>query len=163
MKGYVEKIIKEYPQMVREVEHLNKQIKSCEFLTADEYITAMAFSHPDGERVQSSDLSDKTAKIAISYQAKLDRINDELVVPMLKRKEALQEEIKFFEDSVNRLPEDIVEISKAIFLDGMSWEEAESYFYTSCWNIRTCRKKAVECLVRSYQIRASQTEAYLLS
>lgn len=163
MKGYVEKIIKEYPQMVREVEHLDKQIKSCEFISADELITTMSFSHPDGERVQSSDLSDKTAKIAISYQRKLDRINDELVMPMIKRKEALEEEISFFEDSVNHLPEDILEMSQAIFLDGMTWEEAESCFYTNSWGIRNCRKRAIDCLVRSYQIRASQTEARLLS
>lgn len=163
MKGYVGKIIKEYPQMVREVEHLEKQIKSCEFISADELITTMAFSHPDGERVQSSDLSDKTAKIAISYQRKLDRINEELVMPMIKRKEALEEEISFFEDSVNHLPEDILEISQAIFLDGMTWEEAESCFYTNSWGIRNCRNRAIDCLVRSYQIRASQTEAFLLS
>lgn len=163
MKGYVEKIIKEYPQMVREVERLDKQIKSCEFISADELITTMVFSHPDGERVQSSDLSDKTAKIAISYQRKLDRINEELVMPMIKRKEALEEEISFFEDSVNHLPEDILEMSQAIFLDGMTWEEAESCFYTNSWGIRNCRKRAIDCLVRSYQIRASQTEAFLLS
>ena len=163
MKGYVEKIIKEYPQMVGDVERLDKQIKSCEFISADELITTMAFSHPDGERVQSSDLSDKTAKIAISYQRKLDRINEELVMPMIKRKEALEEEISFFEDSVNHLPEDILEMSQAIFLDGMTWEEAENCFYTNSWGIRNCRKRAIDCLVRSYQIRASQTEARLLS
>lgn len=162
MKGYVEKIIKEYPQMVREVERLDKQIKSCEFISADELITAMAFSHPDGERVQSSDLSDKTAKIAMSYQAKLDKINDEVIMPMVKRKAALEEEIEFFEYSVRHLPEDVVEISQEIFLNGMTWEEAENYFYTSNWEIRTKRRKAIECLVRAYQIRASQTEAVLL-
>ncbi len=149
--------------MVREVERLDKQIKNCEFISADELITTMAFSHPDGERVQSSDLSDKTAKIAISYQRKLDRINEELVMPMIKRKEALEEEISFFEDSVNHLPEDILKMSQAIFLNGMTWEEAESCFYTNSWGIRNCRKRAIDCLVRSYQIRASQTEAYLLS
>lgn len=145
------------------IERLDKQIKSCEFISADELITTMAFSHSDGERVQSSDLSDKTAKIAISYQRKLDRINEELVMPMIKRKEALEEEILFFQDSVNHLPEDILEMSQAIFLDGMTWEEAESCFYTNSWGIRNCRKRAIDCLVRSYQIRASQTEAFLLS
>ena len=58
MKGYVEKMISEYPHMVREREHLKKQIETQEFLSADELICAMSFSHPDGERVQSSDLSD---------------------------------------------------------------------------------------------------------
>ena len=85
MKGYEEKMISEYPHMVREREHLKKQIESCEFLSADELICAMSFSHPDGDRVQSSDLSDKTACIAIEYREKLDKINNELVIPMQKR------------------------------------------------------------------------------
>lgn len=86
-----------------------------------------------------------------------------MIISMQKRKLALEEEIEFFEYSVNHLPEDIVEISRAIFLEGMTWEKAENYFYTSSWGIRNVRKKAINCLVRSYQLRASQTEAYLLS
>ena len=35
MKGYVEKMISEDPQMVREREHLKKQIETQEFLSAD--------------------------------------------------------------------------------------------------------------------------------
>lgn len=48
MKGYVEIIINEYPQMVREREHLKKQMEAQEFLSADELISAMSFSHPGG-------------------------------------------------------------------------------------------------------------------
>lgn len=100
MKGYVEKIISEYPQMVREREHLKKQMEAQEFLSADELISAMSFSHPDGERVQSSDLSDKTARIALGYREKLERINEELIVPMQKRYAVLDNEISFLEDTI---------------------------------------------------------------
>ena len=100
MKGYVEKMIKEYPRMVREREALRKQIEEIEFLSAEELISAMSFSHPDGERVQSSDLSDKTAKIAMSYQRRLDYINDEMIEPMIKKLGAIDEEIEFFETSI---------------------------------------------------------------
>lgn len=89
MKGYVEKMINDYPSMVRERERLKKQIESCEFLSAEELISAMSFSHPDGERVQSSDLSDKTARIAIAYEARLEQMNDEIIIPMVKRVERL--------------------------------------------------------------------------
>ena len=107
MKGYVEKIISEYPQMVREREHLKKQMEAQEFLSADELISAMSFSHPDGERVQSSDLSDKTARIALGYREKLERINEELIVPMQKRYAVLDNEISFLEDTICNLPEDL--------------------------------------------------------
>ena len=89
MKGYVEKMIKEYPRMVREREALRKQIEEIEFLSAEDLISSMSFSHPEGERVQSSDLSDKTARIAMCYESRLDCINEELVAPKMKKSSSL--------------------------------------------------------------------------
>ena len=116
MKGYVEKIISEYPQMVREREHLKKQMEAQEFLSADELISAMSFSHPDGERVQSSDLSDKTARIALGYREKLERINEELIVPMQKRYAVLDEEIKFFENSIYNLQGELSNLMEVLIV-----------------------------------------------
>ncbi len=163
MKGYVEKMIKEYPRMVREREALRKQIEEIEFLSAEELISAMSFSHPDGERVQSSDLSDKTAKIAMSYQRRLDYINDEMIEPMIKKLGAMDEEIEFFENAVRRLPREVAAIGAALFLEGLSWDEMESEFYMGRKYIAKYRDQAIDCLVRQYQIRESQMEAQLLS
>ena len=114
MKGYVEKMINDYPSMVRERERLKKQIESCEFLSAEELISAMSFSHPDGERVQSSDLSDKTARIAIAYEARLEQMNDEIIIPMVKCVERLDEEITFLETEIEHLPYGLAELMHAL-------------------------------------------------
>lgn len=71
MKGYVEKIINDYPKMVRERKRLKEQLKSCNFLSAEELISTMCLSHPVGERVRNSDIADKTARVAIEYREKL--------------------------------------------------------------------------------------------
>lgn len=163
MKGYVEKMISEYPNMVREREHLKKQIESCEFLSADELICAMSFSHPDGERVQSSDLSDKTARIAIGYSEKLDRINDELVVPMQKRYNALDTEISFLESSIEQLPEDMTTAMHELVIDGFTWEDVAANLYISITKLQKLRRAAIEYLVRAYQKRESQLAGELLS
>ena len=117
MKGYVEKMIKEYPRMVREREALRKQIEEIEFLSAEDLISSMSFSHPEGERVQSSDLSDKTARIAMCYESRIDRITEELVAPKMKQLARIDEEIEFFEYCVRHLPMDVQEISIALFLE----------------------------------------------
>ena len=163
MKGYVEKMISEYPHMVREREHLKKQIERCEFLSADELICAMSFSHPDGERVQSSDLSDKTARIAIGYKEKLDRINDELVVPMQKRYEALDEEISFLENTIEELPEDMQVVMYGLVIEGLTWEEVAADLYISITKLQKVRRAAIDILIRAYQKRESQVASYLLS
>jgi CRP-like cAMP-binding protein len=163
MKGYVKKMISEYPCMVREREHLQKRIENCKFLSVDELISAMSFSHPDGERVQSSAISDKTARIAICYQQELDRINDEMIETMQKRYDALDEEITFFEESVHRLPGELSQPMSALFLEGYTWDEVEIRFCMSRKTISNYRNEAIEYLVRIYQRRSSLVEAVLLS
>ncbi len=163
MKGYVEKVISDYPQMVREREYLKKQIESFEFLSADELISAMSFSHPDGERVQSSDLSDKTARIALGYWNKLDRINEELIVPMQKRYDALDEEISFLESSIDELLGDMFDAMHKLVVEGLTWEEVALNLYISITKLQKVRRAAIDYLVRTYQKRESQIAGYLLS
>ena len=163
MKGYVEKIISEYPQMVRERESLKKQMEAQEFLSADELISAMSFSHPDGERVQSSDLSDKTARIALGYREKLERINEELIVPMQKRYQALNVEISFLEDAVCNLPEDLAYVMQELVLKGHTWEEVSQEMFISVTKLQKLRKAAIDNLIRAYQKRESEQIRILLS
>ena len=40
-------------------------------------IDSMLYSHQEGERVQTSTLSDKTANIAVKYKTAMERENDE--------------------------------------------------------------------------------------
>lgn len=163
MKGYVEKIISEYPQMVREREHLKKQMEAQEFLSADELISAMSFSHPDGERVQSSDLSDKTARIALGYREKLERINEELIVSMQKRYAVLDNEISFLEDTICNLPEDLAYVMQELVLKGLTWEEVSQEMFISVTKLQKLRKAAIDNLIRAYQKRESEQIRILLS
>lgn len=149
--------------MVRECERLKRQIETQEFLSADELICAMSFSHLEGERVQSSDMSDKTARIAMGYREKLDRINDDLMVPMQKRYDALDTEISVLETSIDELPEDMTIAMHELVIDGFSWEEVAANLYVSFTKFQKLRRAAIENLVRAYQKRESQLARELLS
>lgn len=144
--------------MVREREHLKKQIENFEFLSADEFISAMSFSHPDGERVQSSDLSYKTARIALGYRDKLDRINEELIVPMQKRYYALDTEIAF-----SHLPDDLFHIMQGLVIEGRTWDEVSEEMFISITKLQKLRKSAIDHLTRTYQRRESKQVRILLS
>lgn len=163
MKGYVEKIISEYPHMVREREHLKKQIESCKLISADEFICAMSLSHPEGERVQSSNLSDKTACVALGYREKLDQINEEFVLPMQIRYDALDTEISFLETSINELPEDMTTAMQELVIEGFTWEEVAENLYISISKLQKLRRAAIENLVRVYQKRESILAGKLLN
>lgn len=163
MKGYVEKMLRDYPKMVKEREELKRQIDAQEFLSEEELINAMSFSHPDGERVQSSELSDKTARIAMEYQQKLDKINVELIEPMQNRYNTLDEEITFLESSIDELPVEMRDAMHDLVIDGLTWEEAATNLYISVTKLQKVRKAAIDNLTRLYQRRESQVVGYLLS
>ena len=99
----------------------------------------------------------------MEYQERLDKINNELNGSMQKRYEALDEEITFFEESVRGLPDNMADIMIALFLEGVTWDSVEVDFLMNRRTIAECRKKAISCLVRMYQGRASMMEAILLA
>lgn len=123
----------------------------------------MSFSHEDDERVQTSGTSDKTAKIAMGYQDKLERINDELLKPMQKKYIALDTEITFLESSIRCLPDNLSEVMIGLVLEGHTWEEVSNEMFVSVTKLQKLRKAAIEALVRVYQRREAQQVRFLLS
>lgn len=64
-----EMMFKEYKNMKRELSVLEFQLRRFEGVNEEEILEAMCFSHPVGdERIQTSTISDKTAKIALNYK-----------------------------------------------------------------------------------------------
>ena len=75
MSARIEKLIAEYPDMVRDRKCLAYQIAHFRGLSAEEVIESMYTPHQEGERVQTSSLSDKTAQIAMNYRDRLNQMN----------------------------------------------------------------------------------------
>ena len=105
MNRQLEKMLKNYPAMVRERDSLAHQIAHFKGLTAEEVIESMYTPRMDGERVQTSNISDKTAQIAMTYQERMDRINREWYEHLEKRMMYLSTELDSFESALNTLPE----------------------------------------------------------
>lgn len=100
MSERIEKIMQEYQQMVMERTCLENQILNFKGITETEMIDSMYFSHPEGERVQTSGVSEKTATIAMTYRNKMERINLDWREHLEKKHSMLAEELIFFEAAV---------------------------------------------------------------
>ena len=100
MNKRLERMLKNYPAMVRERDSLAHQIAHFKGLTAEEVIESMYTARSDGERVQTSTLSDKTAQIAMNYQEKMERINREWYEHLERKLRTLNDEISFFKSSI---------------------------------------------------------------
>lgn len=65
MSERIEQLIRDYPKMKTEQRCLFHQISDFRGITEQEMIDTMYFSQPEGERVQTSGIANKTASIAL--------------------------------------------------------------------------------------------------
>lgn len=104
MRERIEALIRDYQKNKMELKCLEHQIRNFRGISENEMIDTMYFTQPEGERVQTSGVSDKTAKIAMSYRERMDAMNEEWYQHLEKQYYALAEEISFFESAVKALP-----------------------------------------------------------
>ena len=98
-----ETMMKEYKSLKRELSVTGFQLHRFEGISENEMIESMLYSRHEGERVQTSTLSDKTAGIAVNYRKIMERENDGWYQYLFNRYLYLSEEIDFFERSVSAL------------------------------------------------------------
>lgn len=163
MRERIEALIRDYPKNKMELKCLEHQIRNFRGISENEMIDTMYFAQPEGERVQTSGVSDKTAKIAMSYRERMDAINEEWYQHLEKQYFSLAEEISFFESAVKALPGEMGEIMQDIVFSQASWEEVADKHYVSRRTIGRYRQKAIDELVVLYEKHEAEMLAYMLS
>ena len=127
--------------MKKELTVTEFQLRQFQGVSEQDMIDSMLYAHPEGERVQTSTLSDKTANIAIKYRTAIERENDEWYGFLFHRYMFLKEELDFFEHAVNGL------------------DERHRSIITM---IAKYRKAALKELDKQYELRDRQVEAFVL-
>lgn len=159
-----ETMMKEYKQMKMELQVTEMQLSRFRGITGDDVISMMTYSRPEGdERVQTSSLSDKTAKAALNYRKVMERENDEWYGFLMKRYRKLSEEISFFEESVQRLSGNLPEIMTDLLDGEMTWDEVSLKHHISRRSVGNYRKQAVKELNAMYELREKCAADYMLS
>ena len=163
MSARVEKLIREYPQLKTEIKCLENQIRDFRGISETEMIESMLYSHPEGERVLTSIVSDKTARIAISYREKMERINKEWYDYLEQKYLLLAEELRFFESAVRSLKGDIGEMMADLVFEGATWDAIESKYNIGRTTVSRYRKKAIAELDRLFAAHDAEVAAYILN
>lgn len=116
MSGRVEKLLKAYPEMIQKRDCLAYQLAHFKGVSAEDVIASMMTPKVDGERVKSSNLSDKTAQIALEYREKQARMNREWYAYLEKQLQDVTGEIVFLESAIRALPERYAELAWDLFI-----------------------------------------------
>ena len=149
--------------MVMERSCLENQIKNFKGLTELEMIDSLQFSQPDGERVQTSGISDKTARIAVSYKDKVNSINKEWQDHLEKKHAVIVEDLIFFESAVLSLSGILPKFISDMVIKGLSWDNLADKYHISRTMVAKNRKKAIHELETLYTIHDQEMAEYILS
>ena len=163
MRERIEALIRDYQKNKLELKCLEHQIRNFRGISENEMIDTMYFTQPEGERVQTSGVSDKTAKIAMSYRERMDAMNEEWYQHLEKQYFALAEEISFFESAVKALPGKMGEIMQDMIFSQASWDELADKHFVGRTTIWRYRQKAIDELVVLYEKHEAEMTAYMLS
>lgn len=163
MSERVEKLIKDYPQMVIERDCLRYQLQNFHGVTEQDVIDSMNFSTPQDDQVQTSNISDKTCSIAATYKERVERLNREWVEHLMTEMVALDEELDFFHAALKALPGVLAEFMHDLVVAGMTWDVLESKYHISRFTVSTYKKKAIRELDLLYAAHDKGIAAYILS
>ncbi|WP_252210612.1 hypothetical protein [Blautia faecis] len=155
-----EVMMNEYRNMKRELTVTEFQLRQFQGVSEQDMIDSMLYSHQEGERVQTSTLSDKTANIAINLKSAVERENDGWYDYLFQRYKYLKEELDFFEYAVSRLK--YKNIIMDLLDEDVTWDTMMEKYHVSHSMIAKYRKKAIKELNIQYELRDRQVEAFVL-
>lgn len=159
----VEKLFKEYDKWKKDMKFLEFELSRFQGVPYDDVIESLCFSNPQEERVQNSNISDKTGKTALIYRQVKERMDDEWFEFLLERYQSLKEQTDFFEYAVEQLSGRLPEVIWDMIMEKMSWQELMIKYRVSHAMIGKYRKKALEELQMIYTLRNQHSDNYMLS
>lgn len=162
MSRRIEELLKSYPEMVQKRNCLAYQLAHFKGLSAEEVIESMYTSRQDGERVQTSTLSDKTARIAMAYRERQERMNQEWYEHLEAQLKALNDELVFLEAAIHSLPGTPAGIMWDMIVEQMKWDAIEQKYRISHTTPYRQRHRAISELENLYAHQDHELAAYLL-
>lgn len=149
--------------MKTELRCLEHQIKNFKGISETEIIESMNFSSPEGERVQTSNISNKPASIALNYHARMEEINREWYEHLEKRYLMLSEDVRFFEAALTALSGYLPDFMTDMVVHGCTWDYLCEHYHISRTMVAKNRRKAIVELDELYRKHDDEMVSYMLS
>ncbi len=149
-KTDVIRLLRTYHDRERQMALLRYELEHPVRVTSDDMIESMTFAH--GEHLGKSggvDV-DKTARIALEYQKRVDSTNAEnvhVIAVKLDKLVQTQERLKFYVSLLNSRERDVIQL---IYFEGRSAEEVAYELSVAVRTVHKIRGRAVEQLAEMY-------------
>lgn len=163
MSERIEKLINDYPSMIREQALLANQIRHFRGLSEIDMIESMVFHTPEGERVQTSGVSQKTASVAVNYSSRVQEMNQEWLKNLEIEYALITEEIVFFRSAIEVLEPKLSELIKDLVIERLQWDEIIRKYHISKTLVAKRRRIAIHELEKFYKNYENIVLNYILS
>lgn len=152
-KEYVEYLLKNYNEILKDIEQLKFEYENFKDIEMDEVIESLNFSSSNEERIQTSSISDKTCKIALIYNEAAKRMNKESRKEIYKMIKATEFEITRLNYCIDRLESQIKEVIKKVFIEKLSWSDVCKKCAISEKTLNKYRKKGIDEIITMFNLR----------
>lgn len=148
----VEWLLKNYHEIKRHQERLNFEIERFSGLSYEQVIESLNFATPEGERVQTSSISDKAGRIAFMYREHADRLNAD-VMALAWEYHTQKSEMDVLNYCIVLLEPRLSEVITDMFINKMTWEELCEKYHISRKTLARYRKNGIEQIAENFVIK----------
>jgi hypothetical protein len=152
IKQRVEWLLKNYHEIKRHLDRLNYEIKRFTGLSYEQVIETMNYAAPEGERVQTSNISDKSGRLALSYRDYADQLNSD-VMELAKEYHAQKDEMDVLDYCIQLLEPSLSEIITDMYINRMTWSRLCSKYHISEKTLARYRKNGIAQITKTFEVR----------
>lgn len=148
---YIISLLTNYRSNKRRAIQLTYELEHLQAITPNEMLEALSLSRPEGEVSHTSHISDKTSRVALSYQDETDKANSQAQKALLATLLPLSQELDRLEHYICALnPKQYLVITR-LYFDECSQAEVAEELSCSVRTVRSLKQAAIETLVEMYQ------------
>jgi len=146
----VEDLLTNYQEQKRTLGLLNFRINYFSGLSGDHVIEELTFTTPEGERVTTSGVSDKTSRIALAYHNTSYEQGKEILEELIRRYQILKSELDLLDYCMTLLDKELSDITIDLFVNEMLRDEVCDKYNISLATMKRYRRRALEELAKMF-------------
>lgn len=155
-REYVEYLLKNYKEILKDIDQLKFEYESFKGITQDEFIESLNFSSRKNDefniKIQENKIQDKTSKIALVYSESLKRINKENKEEIYKMIKATELEIARLNYCINRLDQKLKAVIKELFLEKSTWNKTALKCSISEKTLSKYKNKGIDEIAKMFEL-----------
>ena len=152
-KAYVEYLLKNYHSIQQEVEQLKFEVACFPELSPTETIEMLNFQKGEGDRVQTSDMTDKTAKIALIYSEVTTRLNDEARKEIENVIKVTEFELAKLHFSIEQLEPHLQQVIESLFFDRLTVYAVSREQSVAERTVQKYKQQAIDILASRFNLK----------